>query len=508
MPLPFIQIMRDFVVDGVSSSGRWKPKKSEMRSWGAWVESLLNAIGSNSGTVYQQRALLFAELAKAANTMAWVINDPTVAYNGIYQKVGGTGTGSWTRVADLPYSFITAVDAGAGTPNAIQATSTIPISGSALVLLNIFEANTGSPVTLSFNGGATLAVKTNAGNDVIADGLKAGMQVLGVVSGATFRLVTDMDISAAVAQAEAAALAAADSAAEAAGYAAMARNDKVVKRFAGDGVTVAFDLTVDPGSKNNIDLFIDGVYQQTDTFSLAGTVVTLSEAPPVANDPAKPNNIEFKLGFAVTVPTPGNGTVSTAKIVDDAVTFAKIQNIPTASLLGRTTAGSGDVEVLSTGGLFNAIAPNGAMVDSGYAEYTANTSLSNVIPVDNTTPQNTEGTEILSVVITPKSTTNKLRVRFRGDAQSSTGPGYPSWAIFRNGVANAIASGYETQTSAGQSISIGGEVEFVPGSTSAITISVRAGPGTTGNMTFNGGVGAPIHGGSMRATLTVEEIKA
>ncbi|MGM4911427.1 hypothetical protein [Rhizobium sp. 768_B6_N1_8] len=501
-------IWRDFVTAGVPSSGKSKPAKSAIRTWGTWVESILNAIGVNSGTVYQQRALLFADLAKAANTMAWVTNDPTVAYNGIYQKVGGTGTGSWTRVADLPYSFITAIDAGAGTPNAIQATSTIPISGSALVLLNIFEANTGSPVTVSFNGGSALTVKTNTGNNVTVGGLPTGMQTLGIVTGSTFRLVTDLDVSAAVALAEAAAAAAADSAADAADYAALARNDKVVKRFAGDGVTVAFDLTVDPGSKNNIDLFIDGVYQQTDTFSLAGTVVTLSEAPPVANDPAKPNNIEFKLGFAVTVPTPGDATVSTAKIVDDAVTFAKIQNIPTASILGRTTAGTGDVEVLSTGGLFNSIAPNGAVVDSGYAEYTANTNLSSVIPLDNTIPQNTEGTQILSVTITPKSTTNKLRVRFQGQATSTTNPSYPSWGIFRNGVANALRSGFVTQTNGGQLYQCADELEFVPGSTSAITITVRAGPGTAGNMTFNGNTGAPLHGGAMAATLTVEEIKA
>lgn len=41
-------------------------------------------------------------------------------------------------------------------------------------------------------------------------------------------------------------------------------------------------------------------------------------------------------------------SVTTAKIANDAVTFAKIQNIATARVLGRTTAGSGDVEELTT----------------------------------------------------------------------------------------------------------------------------------------------------------------
>ncbi|WP_164777821.1 tail fiber domain-containing protein [Sinorhizobium meliloti] len=135
--------------------------------------------------------------------MAWVVGDPTVANNGVYQKNGASGTGSWTRRRDLPYSFIVASDVGAGTLNAIQATTSIPASESALILLNIFEANTASPVTVSFNGEAALTVKTNSGNDVSAGGLTAGMIVLGIVSGSTFRLVSDQASASIVAAAEA-----------------------------------------------------------------------------------------------------------------------------------------------------------------------------------------------------------------------------------------------------------------------------------------------------------------
>jgi len=42
-----------------------------------------------------------------------------------------------------------------------------------------------------------------------------------------------------------------------------------------------------------------------------------------------------------------DNAVSTAKIVDDAVTFAKMQNINTAKVIGRTTVGSGDPEEVS-----------------------------------------------------------------------------------------------------------------------------------------------------------------
>jgi hypothetical protein len=51
----------------------------------------------------------------------------------------------------------------------------------------------------------------------------------------------------------------------------------------------------------------------------------------------------------------GFGTVATAGIADDAVTFAKFQNIATAKVLGRATASTGDVEELSTTGTGNVV---------------------------------------------------------------------------------------------------------------------------------------------------------
>jgi lysophospholipase L1-like esterase len=200
-----VQIFRDFVVDGVPSSGKNKPKKSDIRSWGAWVESILNAAGNNVGTVYQTRSALFGDLTKPANTMAWVTNDTTASYNGIYQKLGAINTGSWTRVADLPYSFIQAQNAGAGSANALQATTTMPISSTALVVLPIAVTNTGSPVTVSFNGASALTIKSNSGNDIVSGGLTTGMYVFGVVIGSTFRILNDQVSAAIVAAAESAA---------------------------------------------------------------------------------------------------------------------------------------------------------------------------------------------------------------------------------------------------------------------------------------------------------------
>ncbi|MFS8052335.1 hypothetical protein QD357_05855 [Rhizobium sp. BR 317] len=202
------QIYRNWELDGVPSSGNHSPKLGEIRAWGSWIEGVIAAFTANGGLIYSSLALLNADLAHAANSMAWVVGDATVANNGIYRKNGASGSGSWTRVADLPYSFIVGTDAGAGTPNAIQATTSIPVSGAALIVMNVFEANTASPVTVSFNNGAVLTIKTNSGNDPAVGGLVAGMLLFGYISGTTFRLISDQASNAIVAAAEAAQVAA------------------------------------------------------------------------------------------------------------------------------------------------------------------------------------------------------------------------------------------------------------------------------------------------------------
>jgi len=62
----------------------------------------------------------------------------------------------------------------------------------------------------------------------------------------------------------------------------------------GDGTIVAFSTTEAAGSKNNIQVYIDGVYQNKDTFSISGSTLTFSEAPPLNSA------IEFIVGNAVT----------------------------------------------------------------------------------------------------------------------------------------------------------------------------------------------------------------
>lgn len=171
----------------------YEPSKADLRDWGTWLETVINAfVTGGSGRIYISKAQMDSDLSPPQYTMAWVIADPISVNNaGIYQKAGAPGTGSWGRASDLPFGFIIATDVGAGTPNAIKATTTLPVSQSALVWLSIFETNTGSPVTIQFNTDSVLTVKSNSGGDIVPGGLVGGTIALGIRLGSTFRLVSD-----------------------------------------------------------------------------------------------------------------------------------------------------------------------------------------------------------------------------------------------------------------------------------------------------------------------------
>ncbi|MGV1900747.1 hypothetical protein ACQZ6V_10700 [Agrobacterium sp. 22-3674b3] len=187
------EVFRDFVTDGIPSSGVHRPRKPDIRSLLKRYEAIIAAFMSSGGTIYASKASLDADLARPANTMAWVLGDAVAANNGIYRKVGASGAGNWVRASDLPYSFILASNAAAGTPSAIQATTSVPVSGSALILLQIAEDYAGEAATVSFNGGAALAIKTNSGADVRS--LSGGSVVYGVIAGEIFRLANDEAIA-------------------------------------------------------------------------------------------------------------------------------------------------------------------------------------------------------------------------------------------------------------------------------------------------------------------------
>lgn len=56
-----------------------------------------------------------------------------------------------------------------------------------------------------------------------------------------------------------------------------------IQNFTGDGTTVAFTLSSAPSNENSTFVYINGVYQNKNTYSVSGTTLTFSEAPPLTS---------------------------------------------------------------------------------------------------------------------------------------------------------------------------------------------------------------------------------
>ncbi len=173
------------------------PSKALIRKLFRQYETVMDAFTTNGGTIIQGAANLPSLLNFPALTMAWVL-DPDPDLSGIYQKQGASGTGSWVRLLDLPYSVIYAQNAGAGTANAVVATSSLPISTSAytqLISVPFTAANTGA-MTLKINDDERPLV-TNTGEPIPSGYVQPKMSALVQIdSDGNYRLFSYGDASA------------------------------------------------------------------------------------------------------------------------------------------------------------------------------------------------------------------------------------------------------------------------------------------------------------------------
>lgn len=151
---------------------------------------------------------------------------------------------------------------------------------------------------------------------------------------------------------------------------------------------------------------------------------------------------------------------------------------------------------------------DGAVVGRAYGEYLLNADIATVIPADDTIPQNTEGTQIISLSYTPKTTTNRLRLRFQGQASPAAAPANIVAAIFSSASANALCGVDVVAGAINTNVMLAVEHEYVPATTSTLTISVRVGPGAANTIRMNGSSAGRLLGGVAKATLVVEEIAA
>ena len=130
------------------------------------------------------------------------------------------------------------------------------------------------------------------------------------------------------------------------------------------------------------------------------------------------------------------------------------------------------------------------------------------IPFDDTPPQSSEGDQYMTLSVTPKSATNKLRI----DIVAHASGGIPAGSInmtaglFKDSDTNALAAGHSYLTAGGIMQAINFAHVMTAGSTSAITFKVRVGSDNFATTTFNGTGGNRILGGALASSITITEI--
>jgi hypothetical protein len=106
----------------------------------------------------------------------------------------------------------------------------------------------------------------------------------------------------------------------------------VIDTFNGTGSQTAFTLSGDAGTENNTYVYVSGVYQAKATYSLSGTTLTFSTAPPSGT-----GNVEVVWTQPLPVGTPSDGTVTPAKLSTGGPFWNSSGNVG----IGTTSLGAG-----------------------------------------------------------------------------------------------------------------------------------------------------------------------
>lgn len=180
------------------------------------------------------------------------------------------------------------------------------------------------------------------------------------------------------------------------------------------------------------------------------------------------------------------GAVTTAKIADDAVTVDKIAD----SAVGNAQVASG-VAVQAVSSLYSAVATG-----------------TTTIPLDDSIPQNTEGTEFMTCSITPKSTTNLLVITVNLYVSLSVTSADIIAALFQDTTANALSAieSYIGAISSPEPLTM--VYTMTAGTTSSTTFKVRVGGNSASTVTFNGASGSRRFGAIPKSAIVITEYKA
>lgn len=190
----------------------------------------------------------------------------------------------------------------------------------------------------------------------------------------------------------------------------------------------------------------------------------------------------------------------TAQSLSNIARFQLTKGLFSASASGGDM-GEGTINVAS--GFFINGQPINSSTKCFIGTYTANTNLSAVIPYDDSIPQKTEGTQIISLNVVTTTATQRVQLTFNSFCTMDSS-GEVVGAIFQGSASDAIQAAavrLGVNTWPDPTSFVIPSVDVLIGSATTTAFAVRVGP-TTGNCRFNGTASARLFGGIAAATLT------
>ena len=139
------------------------------------------------------------------------------------------------------------------------------------------------------------------------------------------------------------------------------------------------------------------------------------------------------------------------------------------------------------------------------AIYTVNEDLAVTIPWDDTPPQKTEGTEVVTLLYAASTPEAKVRVRFSTFGYHKTGDAGLTAALFLDNELCARRTGFANPPGPAYATPLELVYDFVPGDTAAHQYRIRVGA-ASGVCRLNGTGSMRLFGGTAAATLTVDEV--
>ena len=290
-------------------------------------------------------------------------------------------------------------------------------------------------------------------------------------------------------------------------------------------------------------LAVTGASTLSGGVAVTGNVTATGTVEP-AGDTAAGDNAAIGFTAAEGLILTGQGSTNDVTIKNDA--DADVIEIPTgttnvtvAGTLGSgglITSGAGitGAGLLTTGG--NVVIPNGgnigtvgdtdaiSIASNGVVTFSqtpvgdnggtvvqiknvqtgAKSSGTTVIPLDDSIPQKTEGIEVMTLAITPTSTSTRLKIEVQVYMANDSGDDHIV-ALFQDGTANALAAGINFQVTVNGCTEHSFSHNMAAGTTSATTFKVRLGCDSSGTTTFNGFGNARKLGGTMASSITITE---